>query len=163
MSLKLEVVQMEIPEKANIIIGQAHFIKTVEDIYETLITSCPNIKFGIAFCEASGKRLIRWDGNDDELIKTAIENAEKIGAGHTFVILIREGWPINVINNLKNIQEIVNIYCATSNPTQVVIAETKQGRGIVGVIDGFKPLGVEEEEDIKERITFLRKIGYKRG
>ncbi len=161
--IRLEVVRLEIPEKANIIVGMAHFIKTVEDVYEALVTSVPGIKFGIAFCEASGKRLIRYDGNDEELIKAAIENAQRIGAGHTFVILIRDAWPINVLTALKQVQEVLRIFCATANPVQAIIAVTDQGRALIGVVDGFTPLGVESEEDKRERIEFLRKIGYKRG
>jgi len=150
------------PEGTNIIIGISHFIKTVEDLYETLITHVPGIKFGIAFCEASGDRLIRFEGNDEELIKSAIENAQKIGAGHSFVILLKNAWPINVVNAIKNVQEVLTIICATANPVQVIIAETSQGRAIIGVIDGYKPLGVEDEEKRKERMEFLRKIGYKK-
>jgi len=159
---KLEIVQMQIPEGTNIIIGISHFIKTVEDLYETLITHVPGIKFGIAFCEASGDRLIRFEGNDEELIKSAIENAKKIGAGHSFVILLKNAWPINVVNAIKNVQEVLTIVCATANPVQVIIAETNQGRAIIGVVDGYKPLGVEDEEKRKERMEFLRKIGYKK-
>lgn len=161
-NVKFEVVKIEIPEGINVIVGQTHFIKSVEDIYEALVTSAPNIKFGLAFCEASGKRLIRYDGNDEELVKYAIEAAKKIAAGHTFIIYLKNAWPINVLNALKSVQEVVNIYAATANPLQLVIAETDQGRGIVAVIDGFTPLGVETEEDKKERKEFLRKIGYKR-
>ncbi|OYT28270.1 MAG: adenosine monophosphate-protein transferase [Thermofilum sp. ex4484_82] len=153
---------MQMPEGTNIIIGISHFIKTVEDLYETLITHVPGIKFGIAFCEASGDRLIRFEGNDEELIKSAIENAQKIGAGHSFVILLKNAWPINVVNAIKNVQEVLTIICATANPVQVIIAETSQGRAIIGVIDGYKPLGVEDEEKRKERMEFLRKIGYKK-
>lgn len=162
MAVKIDVVQMVIPEGANIIIGQSHFIKTVEDLYEALVTSCPDIKFGIAFAEASGKRLIRYDGNNEELIKAAIENCRRIGAGHIFVILIRNAWPINVLNALKNVQEVTRILAATANPLQVIVAETDQGRGVIGVVDGFTPVGVESEDDIRERKEFLRKIGYKR-
>lgn len=159
---KFEIVQMQMPEGTNIIIGISHFIKTVEDLYETLITHVPGIKFGIAFCEASGDRLIRFEGNDEELIKSAIENAKKIGAGHSFVILLKNAWPINVVNAIKNVQEVLTIVCATANPVQVIIAETNQGRAIIGVVDGYKPLGVEDEEKRKERMEFLRKIGYKK-
>ncbi|MCD6458793.1 MAG: adenosine-specific kinase [Thermoproteales archaeon] len=162
MQPKFEIVQMQMPEGTNIIIGISHFIKTVEDLYETLITHVPGIKFGIAFCEASGDRLIRFEGNDEELIKSAIENAQKIGAGHSFVILLKNAWPINVVNAIKNVQEVLTIICATANPVQVIIAETSQGRAIIGVIDGYKPLGVEDEEKRKERMEFLRKIGYKK-
>lgn len=161
MGLEFEVVDIEKPVDTNIIIGQAHFIKTTEDVYEALITSVPNIKFGFAFCESSGKRLIRVEGNDEELKRIATENALKIGAGHSFVLLIRNAWPINVLNTLKLVQEITTVYCATANPVQVIIARTDKGRAIVGVVDGETPLGVEKEEDIRERREFLRKIGYK--
>ena len=160
--VKISVVTIPVPEGTNVIVGASHFIKTVEDIYEALVTSVPGIKFGIAFCEASGKRLIRYDGTDEELIKLAIEAAKKIAAGHTFVIYLRNAWPINILNALKNVQEVLTIYAATANPLQVIIAETSQGRGVLGVVDGWTPLGVEKEEDIKERKEFLRKIGYKR-
>ncbi len=159
---KIEVVDIPVPQGTNVIVGYTHFIKSVEDIYEALVTSVPNIKFGLAFLEASGKRLIRYDGNDDELIKLAIEVAKKIGAGHTFIVYIKNAWPINVLNSLKNVQEVCRIYAATANPLQVIVAETDQGRGVLGVVDGLTPLGVESEEDIKERKEFLRKIGYKR-
>ena len=159
--IKFEVIQIPIPKGVNVIVGTSHFIKTVEDLYEALITSSPNIKFGIGFCEASGDRLIRYDGNDEELIKLAIDTALKVGAGHFFVIYIKDAWPINVLNALKNVQEVVNILAATANPLQVIVAETNQGRGVIGVVDGFTPLGVEDEEKIKERKEFLRKIGYK--
>ena len=160
-NVKLHVISVPIPEGANIIIGRTHFIKSVEDIYEALVTSVPGIKFGFAFNEASGKRLVRWEGNDEELVKKAIEAALKIGAGHTFVLFIRNAWPINILNQLKNIQEIVELYVATANPIQVIVAETDQGRAIIGVVDGYPPVGVETEEDKKERKEFLRKIGYK--
>ncbi|WP_338600410.1 adenosine-specific kinase [Sulfolobus tengchongensis] len=162
MSVKIDVVRIDIPEGTNVIIGQSHFIKTVEDLYETLSSSSPHLKFGIAFNEASGKRLVRYDGNDQELIKIAIENAKKIGAGHIFVIYLKNGYPINVLNRIKNVEEVVRIFAATANPLQVLVAETDQGRGIIGVVDGYTPLGVESESDIKERKEFLRKIGYKR-
>ncbi|NPA97893.1 MAG: adenosine monophosphate-protein transferase [Crenarchaeota archaeon] len=159
--VKLHVISVPIPEGANIIIGRTHFIKSVEDIYEALVTSVPGIKFGFAFNEASGKRLVRWEGNDEELTKKAIEAALKIGAGHTFVLFIRNAWPINILNQLKNVQEVVELYVATANPVQVIVAETEQGRAIIGVVDGYPPVGVETEEDKKERKEFLRKIGYK--
>lgn len=158
----IDVVQLPLPHGVNVIIGQAHFIKTVEDLYEALVGSVPGIKFGIAFCEASGKRLVRHDGNDEELRKLAIEAAKLIGAGHVFVIYIRNAWPINVLNAIKNVHEVTRIYAATANPVQVIVARTDQGRGVVGVVDGYTPLGVEGEEDAKERKEFLRKIGYKR-
>jgi len=160
--VKLYVVDIPIPEGTNVIIGQSHFIKSVEDIYECLVNSVPNIRFGLAFVEASGKRLIRYDGNDEELVKMAIEAAKKIGAGHTFVIYLKNAWPINVLNALKHVPEVVRIFAATANPLQVIVAETNQGRAILGVVDGFTPLGVESDEDKKERHEFLRKIGYKR-
>jgi adenosine/AMP kinase len=159
---KIEIIQVEIPKETNVIIGQAHFIKTVEDLYEALMNSLPNIKFGIAFCEASGKRLIRYDGNDEELVKLSIEQAKKIGAGHTFIIYIKNAYPINVLKYIKEVPEVIRIFAATSNPLQVIIAETEQGRGIIGVIDGNPPLGIEDEENKKERYEFLRKIGYKK-
>ncbi len=163
MSLRLEVVRVDLPEGANIIIGQSHFIKTVEDVYEAIVNSVPNAKFGIAFCESSGKRLVRVDGNDEDLKRAAADNALKVGAGHTFVVLIRDAWPINVLNALKQVPEVVTLYCATANPVQVIVAETDQGRALLGVVDGMRPVGVEGPEDVKERVEFLRKIGYKRG
>jgi adenosine/AMP kinase len=159
---RLEVVQIPIPEGANVIIGHSHFIKTVEDLYEALITSSPGIRFGLAFNEASGKRLVRIDGNDEELIKLASETALKVGAGHFFIIYLKNAWPINVLNRIKDVQEVVRVYAATANPLQVIVVETDQGRGVLGVVDGFTPLGVESSEDINERKSFLRKIGYKR-
>ncbi|MEL9940279.1 MAG: adenosine-specific kinase [Ignisphaera sp.] len=159
---KIEVINVPIPQGANVIVGQSHFIKTVEDLYETLVTSVPNIRFGIAFNEASGKRLVRYDGNDEELVKLAIDVALKIGAGHVFVLYIRNAWPINVLNAIKNVQEVVRIYAATANPLQVIVAETDQGRGVIGVVDGFTPLGVEDANEKRERYEFLRKIGYKK-
>ncbi|OWJ55282.1 adenosine monophosphate-protein transferase [Pyrodictium delaneyi] len=161
-AVRIHVVDVPVPEGVNVIIGQAHFIKTLEDLYEALVTSVPGVKFGIAFCEASQKRLIRHEGNDDELRKLAIEAAKRIAAGHVFVIYIKDAWPINVLNSIKNVQEVVTIFAATANPLQVVVAETKQGRGVLGVIDGYTPVGVETENDIAERRIFLRKIGYKK-
>lgn len=160
--VKFTKIPIKIPQGANVIIGKSHFIKTVEDIYETLVTSVPGIKFGLAFNEASGKRLVRYEGNDDELVKSAIDAALQIGAGHTFVIFIRNAYPINVLNQLKNVQEVVTIYVATGNPIEVIVAETGQGKTVVGVVDGYSPLGVETEEDKRERKEFLRKIGYKK-
>jgi adenosine/AMP kinase len=159
---KIEVVDIPVPEGTNVIIGRSHFIKTVEDIYEAIVTSCPAIKFGVAFCEASGKRLVRRDGNDEEMIKLATEACMKFGAGHVFVIYLKGGWPINVLNALKHVQEIVSIDAATANPVKVVVADMGEQRALFGVADGFKPLGVETEEDVRERKEFLRKIGYKR-
>lgn len=160
--VKFHVINIPIPEHSNVIIGRSHFIKTVEDLYEALVTSVPGIKFGFAFNEASGDRLIRWDGNDEELVKTAIEAAKNIGAGHIFVLYIRNAWPINILNALKHVQEIIELYVATANPVQVIVAETNQGRAIVGVVDGYTPIGVEGDEDKKKRYEFLRRIGYKK-
>ncbi len=162
MEVKIFAIPIKIPEGANVIIGRSHFIKTVEDIYESLVTSVPGIKFGLAFNEASGKRLVRYEGNDEELVKAAIEAALSIGAGHTFVLFIRGAYPINILNQLKMVQEVVSLYVATGNPVQVIVAETDQGRAVIGVIDGYSPLGVEGEGDKKERREFLRKIGYKK-
>jgi adenosine/AMP kinase len=159
--MELKPVRLEFPEGCNIILGQSHFIKTVEDLYEIMITHSPQAKFGIAFCEASGKRLIRFEGNDQELIEVACKNLQRIAAGHTFLIVMKNAYPINVINAVKNCQEVCRIFCATANPVEVIVAETEQGRGVIGVIDGYKPLGIEKEEDRRERKEFLRKIGYK--
>ncbi|MHA1595602.1 MAG: adenosine-specific kinase [Candidatus Baldrarchaeia archaeon] len=159
--LKIEVVTVEKPEDVNVIIGQSHFIKTVEDLYEALAESAPNIKFGIAFCESSGPCLVRVEGNDEELKEYAAKNAFKIAAGHCFVIMIRNAYPINVLNRIKQVSEVCRIFCATANPLQIIVAETGQGRGILGVIDGYRSKGIEKEEDVKERKEFLRKIGYK--
>ena len=160
---KIVEVDINLNNEFNIIIGQSHFIKTVEDLYEALITSSPGIKFGIAFNEASGDRLIRSDGNDEELTKKSIEFAEKIGAGHSFVILLKNGYPINILNRIKQVMEVVNIYAATANPLKVLIYDDgNEGRAIVGVIDGKKPLGIETEKDKKKTRDLLRDIGYKR-
>jgi len=160
---KFETVKIDPPAGVNIIIGQSHFIKTVEDIYEAIINTSPYIKFGIAFCESSGPRLIRKDGNDESLTKLAVDFAYKIGCGHVFVICLKEGYPINILNPIKQVPEVVNIYCATGNPVLVIVYEEGDQRGIVGICDGYKPLGIEDEEKVKERLMFLRKIGYKRG
>lgn len=162
MEVKIFAIPIKIPEGANVIIGRSHFIKTVEDIYESLVTSVPGIKFGLAFNEASGKRLVRYEGNDEELVKAAIEAALSIGSGHTFVLFIKGAYPINILNQLKMVQEVVSLYVATGNPVQIIVAETDQGRAVIGVVDGYSPLGVESEEDKKERREFLRKIGYKK-
>lgn len=159
---KTKVVPVDIPEGCNIIFGHSHFIKTVEDLYETLITASTAIKFGIAFCEASQKRLVRFDGNDDEMVELACKAADDIGAGHSFIIYMKNAFPINVLNQVKNVQEICRIYCATANPLEVLVAETSQGRGVLGVIDGETPLGIETPDDQAERKEFLQKIGYKR-
>lgn len=161
MKLEIKIVEVKKPEGLNVIIGQSHFIKTVEDLYEALVTSSVSIKFGIGFVEASGDALIRWAGNDEELIKLARENAYEIGAGHSFIVFLKDAFPINVLNAIKNVQEVCTIYTASANPIQIIIAETEQGRGILGVIDGVKPKGIETEEDIKRRKELLRKFGYK--
>lgn len=157
----MKPVTMEIPDGANIIIGQSHFIKTAEDLYEVMINAVPGIKFGIAFCEASGPCLVRAEGNDTALREVAIQNARNIAAGHTFVILMKGAFPVNVLNAIKSCPEVCSVFCATANPLQVLVAETEQGRGVLGVIDGYCPKGVENEKDIQERRQFLRKIGYK--
>ena len=145
----------------NVVIGYTHFIKSAEDIYETLVTSVPGIKFGFAFCEAPGDRLVRYEGTDEELVNYAIKNCQKIAAGHAFIILLRNAYPINVLNSLKNVQEITRIFVASANPLQVIIGETEQGKAILGVVDGYTPVGVEDDDKRKERKEFLRKIGYK--
>ena len=160
--MELKNIRMSVPEGGNIILGQSHFIKTVEDLYELIVTGSPHCLFGIAFCEASQNCLIRVDGNDKELKKVAAENAISLGAGHAFVILLKDAFPINILNALKSCPEVCNVICATANPLEVIVAETDQGRGILGVIDGFSPKGVETEADVKARNEFLRKIGYKR-
>ncbi|RLI04698.1 hypothetical protein DRO26_04115 [Candidatus Bathyarchaeota archaeon] len=159
--MEIKTVRVEIPEGCNLILGQSHFIKTVEDLYEAMVNSTPNIKFGIAFCESSGACLVRHAGNDEELEKIAAENVLKIGAGHCFLVFLKNAFPINVLNTVKSVPEVCSIYCATANPVEVVVVETEQGRGILGVVDGFKPKGIEQERDIEERKKFLRKIGYK--
>jgi adenosine/AMP kinase len=163
--IELKIVDIEKPEEMNFILGQTHFIKSVEDLYEAMLNSVPNAKFGIAFCEASCSCKIRSEGNDSELKKLAKKNALNIGAGHSFIIFMKECFPLNVLNSIKNIREVCSIFCATANPTKVVIAESKQGndigRGILGVIDGFIPKGVENKEEIAWRKKFLRDIGYK--
>lgn len=159
--MEIKSVQMEIPEGANIIIGQTHFIKTVEDLYEIMVGISAQVKFGIAFCEASGACLIRVAGNDSTLQEIATNNAKVLAAGHSFVILLKEAYPINFLNAIKQCPEVCHVYCATANPVEAIVAETKQGRGILGIVDGFSPQGVETEEDIKARQTLLRQIGYK--
>lgn len=161
MEVSISLVSVDIPEGCNVILGHAHFIKTVEDLYEAMVESAPGIKFGIAFCEASQKRLVRSEGNDEELSNKAVEEIMKIGAGHTFLIFLKEGYPINVLNAIKNVSEVCRIYAATANPLQVIVAESEQGKGILGVIDGSSPLGVETDEDAEERYELLRTIGYK--
>lgn len=162
--MELKTVLVEKPETLNFILGQTHFIKTVEDLHEALVNAVPGIKFGLAFCEASGACLIRTSGTDQALVELAAKNALSIGAGHTFIVILGEGfYPINVLNAIKNVPEVCHIFCATANPTQVIIAESEQGRGILGVIDGFKPKGVEDEQGVAWRQGLLRKIGYKLG
>ena len=159
--MEIKVVPIEKPEETNFILGHTHFIKSVEDLYEAVVQSVPGVKFGIAFCEASQDRLVRWTGNDEKLIELAQTNAKNIGAGHSFIIFIENAFPINMLNAIKAVPEVCRIFCATANPTQVLVAETEQGRGIIGVVDGYSPLGIESEQDIQVRKEFLRKIGYK--
>ncbi len=160
--MELELVSIEKPEEINFVLGQSHFIKTVEDIHEALVGTVPGIRFGLAFCEASGKCLIRWSGTDEQMIELAQKNAQKIGAGHSFIVFLGSGfYPINVLNALRSVPEVCRIFCATANPTQVIVAQTNQGRGILGVVDGSSPKGIEGEEDIAWRKNFLRQIGYK--
>ncbi|MBN1120484.1 MAG: adenosine-specific kinase [Anaerolineae bacterium] len=155
-------VKIEKPEELNFILGQTHFIKTVEDVYEVLVTAVPGIKFGVAFCEASGPCLIRKTGTDDAMIDLAVKNAEAIGAGHSFIVFLGQGfYPINVLNAIKQVPEVCRIFCATANPTEVLVAETEQGRGILGVVDGFRPKGIEGDAETAHRKEFLRMIGYK--
>ena len=160
--MDIESVKIEFPEGSNVIVGQSHFLKTVEDLYEAIVGTVPQAKFGIAFCEASGPCLIRVDGNDDELKQVAADNAMRISAGHTFVVIIKDAYPINVLQRIKDTQEVCAIFCATANPLDVMVADNGRGRGIVGVIDGEKPKGMETEKDVAERTSFLKKIGYKR-
>jgi uncharacterized protein len=160
--MELQSVRLEIPENGNIIVGQSHFIKTVEDLYEALVNTVPQMKFGIAFNEASGPCLTRVDGNDEALKQLATHNATAIAAGHTFVIAMLDGYPINVLGRIKDVPEVCNIFCATANPVEVIVAASEQGRGILGVIDGSSPKGVETDEDVEKRRGFLRMIGYKR-
>ncbi|MEM3623285.1 MAG: adenosine-specific kinase [Candidatus Bathyarchaeia archaeon] len=159
--LEFKTVKIQVPEGCNVIFGMAHFIKTVEDLYEALVDSVPNIKFGIGFCESSGPCLVRHEGNDEELRQLAAEKALEIACGHSFIIFIKNAYPINVLDKIKKVPEVCTIYAATANPLEVVIAETENGRGVVGVIDGLKSKGIENEEDIRMRKEFLRKIGYK--
>ena len=160
--MDIQTITIEKPEPINFILGQSHFIKTVDDIHESLVNCVPGIKFGIAFCEASGKCLVRFSGTDDEMIALATKNALLLGAGHSFILFLAEGfYPINILNAVKNVPEVAHIFCATANPTQVLIAETSQGRGIIGVIDGFPPKGIEDTAEKDWRKNFLRVIGYK--
>ncbi|OFW79235.1 MAG: hypothetical protein A2Z48_06865 [Actinobacteria bacterium RBG_19FT_COMBO_70_19] len=159
--MEISTVRFDKPEDLNVILGQSHFIKTIEDLHEALVGSAPTLRFGVAFCEASGPCLVRWSGNDQELIDIATRNAQAIGAGHSFVIALREGFPINVLNAVKAVPEVCRIFCATANPLEVVVGQTDQGRAILGVVDGSSPLGVETEEDVTERKALLRRFGYK--
>lgn len=160
--MELTSVRLDCPEGVGIVVGQAHFIKTVEDLYEIMVTTCPGLRFGIAFAEASGPCLVRRDGNDERLREVATSIIQRMGAGHTFAIALEGGYPINVLNAVKACQEVCSVFCATSNPVEVVVAQTEQGRGVLGVVDGSSPKGVESERDASERRSFLRTIGYKR-
>jgi adenosine/AMP kinase len=159
--MDLHAVRIDKPEDMNFILGHSHFIKTVEDLHETLVQSSPTLKFGLAFCEASGPRLVRRSGNDPELVDIAVRNAQAIGAGHSFIVFLRDGFPVNVLNAVKTVSEVCRVFCATANPTEVLVAETGQGRGIVGVVDGEPPLGVETDDDERDRKAMLRQFGYK--
>lgn len=159
--MQFDVVKIEMPEGCNLILGMTHFIKSVEDIHELMVNAVPTVKFGVAFCEASGDRLVRFSGNDQALAKAAADNIFKIGAGHSFLIFMRDAFPVNVLTSLKNVYEVVNIFCATANPVEVLIARTEQGGGILGVVDGETPLGIEDDAAKKKRHEFLRRIGYK--
>jgi len=159
--MEIKAVRLDIPEGGNVILGQSHFIKTVEDLYEAIVGGVPGAKFGIAFCEASGHCLIRTEGNDADMIKVAQQNASKVAAGHSFVIVLKDAFPINVLNAIKMCQEVCTIYCATANPIEVIIAETDQGRGIMGVIDGAPPQGIEDDAGVQWRKKLLRDFGYK--
>lgn len=159
--MEMKTIKLDYPEEANIILGQSHFIKTAEDLYEIMVSSVPGVKFGLAFNEASGPCLVRAEGNDEKLKRIAISNIQEIGAGHIFLIIMENAFPINVLNAVKQCPEVCRIFCATANPVEVVVAETEQGRGILGVIDGAVPQGVEKEEDVEKRKKFLRTINYK--
>jgi len=163
MDMKIKLVKIEAPDDCNIILGQSHFIKTVEDLYEAIFNTVPGAKFGIAFGEASGDCLVRIEGNNDEMVELAGKKMAEIGCGHSFLIFLKNAFPINVTQRIKNVPEVVNLFCATSNPVEVIIMETEQGRGIIGVVDGFKPVEIETEEDIKFRKKFIRELGYKFG
>jgi adenosine/AMP kinase len=160
--LEINVVKIEMPDGCNVILGMSHFVKTVEDVYEAVVNCVPNVRFGVAFCESSGERLVRVEGTDEELKKAAAENMLRLGCGHSFIIFLKNAYPINVLNALKMVPEVCTIYAATANPLEVVVAESEQGKGILGVIDGQKPLGVEDEKGAEWRKSLLRKIGYKR-
>jgi hypothetical protein len=160
--MDIKVVKVEMPEGCNLILGQSHFIKTVEDIYEAMVNSVPSVKFGLAFCESSGECLVRVDGTDKELKEVAARNMLNLGCGHSFMIFLRDAYPINVLNAIKMVPEVCTIYTATANPLEVIVAETDQGRAVLGVVDGLKPKGIEDEKAIKWRKELLRKIGYKK-
>jgi hypothetical protein len=159
--MELTILSIEKPEATNFILGQSHFIKTVEDIHEAVVQTNPNMKFGLGFCESSGPALVRWTGNDNALIELAKKNALALSCGHSFILFMEAGFPVNILNVIKNVPEVCHIYCATANPVEVIVAETPQGRGILGVIDGMKSKGIETEADIKARKEMLRKFGYK--
>lgn len=159
--MELKLIQIENPDVLNFVLGMSHFIKTVEDVHEAVACTVPGAKFGLAFCEASDKRLVRWSGTDDELVELARKNAFNLSCGHSFILFMRDMFPINIKNTLLNVPEVVRLFCCTANPVQVVVAETEQGRGIMGVVDGFPSAGIETEEDIAVRKSFLRTIGYK--
>ena len=159
--MELSLVAIDNPDELNLVLGQAHFIKAVDDLHEALAGSSPHLRFGVAFCESSGPRLVRRSGNDQELVELAVRNLQAIGAGHAFLVFLREGFPVNVLNQLKQVPEVCRIFCATANPVQVVVAETDQGRGILGVVDGAAPLGVETDSDVDVRRELLRRLGYK--
>ena len=159
--MELKTVKVEKPDDTNFILGQSHFIKTVEDIHEAVVQTNPQMKFGVGFCESSGPALVRSTGNDQKLIDLAKRNALNLSAGHTFIIFMENGFPVNILNSIKNLPEVCTIYCATANPVEVIIADTEQGRGILGVIDGMKSKGIESENDVRARKEFLRRIGYK--
>ncbi|MCD6165925.1 adenosine-specific kinase [bacterium] len=159
--MEIKVVKIEKPEEINFILGQSHFIKTVEDMHEALVTAVPGIKFGLAFCESSGPRLVRWSGTDTAMIELAKKNALALASGHVFIVFLQNAFPINVLQAVKSVPEVVRIFCATANPVEVIIAETEQGRGVLGVIDGQSTLGIEAEKDIEDRKALLRKFGYK--
>ena len=159
--MNLETVSVSKPEGVNVILGQAHFIKTVDDLHEVLVQTAPSARFGLAFCESSGPRLVRRSGNDPELVRLAVDHARTIGAGHSFIVLLRDTFPVSVLNAIKGVPEVCRVFCATANPVQVLIASTELGRGIVGVIDGGTPLGIESDADVDARRALLRKLGYK--
>jgi len=161
MDMKIKTVKIDVPDDCNIILGQSHFIKTVEDLYEAIFNTVPGAKFGIAFAEASGDCLVRVEGNSDDLIELAGQKMLEIGCGHSFLIFLENAFPINVSQRIKSVPEVLNLFCATANPLEVLIVETEQGKGIIGVVDGFKPVGIETEKDVEFRKKFLRKIGYK--